>query len=113
MENRLFAHARASAALFALCALAASAAGAQTYPNRPLRFVTAAAGGGNDVTARILAQGLTARLGRQVIVDDHFRELTPLTLTGRAPNILVVYPSFPVNSVRDSSQSNEKGNCGS
>jgi tripartite-type tricarboxylate transporter receptor subunit TctC len=32
---------------------------------------------------------------------DHLRELAPITLTGRAPNILVVHPSFPVNSVRD------------
>src|SRR5688500_11929116 len=141
MTNPLSASAGASAALFALCALAASAVCAQTYPNRPIRFVTAAAGGGNDVTARILAQGLTERLGQQVIVDnrggahvpantvakaapdgytllvqnntvwiapllektayDHFRELVPITLTGRAPNVLVVHPSFPAASVKE------------
>ena len=131
----------ASMALFALCALAASAVCAQTYPNRPIRFVTAAAGGGNDVTARVIAQGLTERFSQQVIVDnrggahvpantvakaapdgytillqnntvwiapllektayDHFRELAPITLTARAPNVLVVHPSLPVGSVKE------------
>lgn len=145
MTKQLSSQARSSAsasvALFALCALTASALCAQAYPDRPIRFVTAAAGGGNDVTARVLAQGLTEKLGQQVIVDnrggahvpantvakaapdgytilvqnntiwiapllektayDHFRELTPITLTGRAPNVLVVHPSFPVGSVKD------------
>ncbi|MGZ9039194.1 MAG: tripartite tricarboxylate transporter substrate-binding protein, partial [Burkholderiales bacterium] len=32
---------------------------------------------------------------------DHVSELAPMTLTGRAPNVLVVHPSFPVGSVRD------------
>jgi tripartite-type tricarboxylate transporter receptor subunit TctC len=32
---------------------------------------------------------------------DHFVELTPITLTARAPNILVVHPSMAVNSVKD------------
>jgi tripartite-type tricarboxylate transporter receptor subunit TctC len=141
MTNPLSSRARSSVASFALCALAASAVCAQTYPNRPIRFVTAAPGGGNDVTARVIAPGLAERLGQQVIVDnrggahvpantvaraapdgytilvqnntvwiapllektahDHFRELAPLMLTGRAPNVLVVHPSFPVGSVKD------------
>jgi hypothetical protein len=42
----------------------------QTYPERPPRIVTAEAGGGADYTARILAQGLTASLGQQVVVDN-------------------------------------------
>lgn len=131
----------ASVLLFALCALAVSAVCAQDYPNRPIRFVTSAVGGGNDFAARLIAQGLTERIGQQVIVDnrggthvpqnlvakaapdghtilvqnntvwiapllektayDHFRELTPITLTARAPNILVVHPSLPVNSVQE------------
>ena len=56
--------------MLALCALAASAVCAQDYPNRPIRFVTAAAGGGNDLAARFIAQGLTERMGQQVIVDN-------------------------------------------
>lgn len=42
----------------------------QTYPNKPIRVVTAAAGGGGDVVARILAEGLTASLGQQLVVDN-------------------------------------------
>lgn len=131
----------ASTLLLALCVLAVSAVCAQDYPNRPIRFVTAAAGGGNDFSARLIAQGLSERLGQQVIVDnrggthvpqnlvakaapdghtilsqnntvwiapllektayDHFRELAPITLTARTPNILVAYPAFPANSVKE------------
>ncbi|HTD89101.1 MAG TPA: tripartite tricarboxylate transporter substrate-binding protein [Burkholderiales bacterium] len=40
------------------------------YPNKPVRIVTAAPGGGVDFTARLLAQGLTANLGQQFIVDN-------------------------------------------
>ena len=53
-------------------ALAVSAfpAAAQDYPNRPVRFVTAAVGGGIDFTARMIAHGLTGNLGQQVIVEN-------------------------------------------
>ena len=43
---------------------------AQDYPNRPIRIITGASGGGIDFTARLVAQGLTASLGQQVIVDN-------------------------------------------
>jgi tripartite-type tricarboxylate transporter receptor subunit TctC len=131
----------ASIVLLSAALLAAGAACGQTYPTRPIRFVTAAVGGGNDFAARMIANGLTASLGQQVIVDnrggshipqltvskatpdgytilvqnntvwvapllekvayDHFTELVPITLTARAPNVLVVHPSLPVNSVKE------------
>jgi tripartite-type tricarboxylate transporter receptor subunit TctC len=43
---------------------------AQVYPNKPVRIITAAVGGGADVAARVIAQGITAPLGQQVIVDN-------------------------------------------
>lgn len=127
--------------LLGLWAAAAGAAGADAWPSRPVRVVTAAVGGGNDFAARIIAQGLTGSLGQQVIVDnrggshipqmmvakatpdgytilaqnntvwvapllekvayDHLTELVPITLTGRAPNVLVAHPSLPVSSVKE------------
>ncbi len=44
---------------------------AQEYPTRPIRFVAPfAPGGGNDITSRIVAEGLTQALGKPVIVDN-------------------------------------------
>src|SRR6185436_14484489 len=117
------------------------AASAQEYPGRPIRFVTAAVGGGIDFNARMLAQGLTERLKQQVVVDnrggtsiaeqtvakavpdgytllvhnntvwvspllgpvpyDHFKELAPIALLSRSPNILVVHPSLSIGTVRE------------
>jgi len=42
----------------------------QTFPAKPLRMLTAEPGGGSDVAARIVAQGLNAALGQQVVVDN-------------------------------------------
>src|SRR5262245_25600439 len=46
-------------------------AGAQSYPSRPVRIVAAfAAGGGVDITARLIAQWLSDRLGRSFVVEN-------------------------------------------
>ena len=61
-----------SAAVAALIALAPLAS-AQTppYPTKPLRIVVGfAAGGGQDQIARMLGQGLSDRLGQQVLIDN-------------------------------------------
>jgi tripartite-type tricarboxylate transporter receptor subunit TctC len=47
----------------------AGAALAQDYPIKPLRIVTASAGGGTDFMARMVAQGLSG-LGQAVVVDN-------------------------------------------
>ena len=49
----------------------ASGAQAQTYPNRPIRLLVGlAAGGGTDVTARIVAAKFGDQLGQQIIVEN-------------------------------------------
>jgi tripartite-type tricarboxylate transporter receptor subunit TctC len=60
---------RIAAAVLAAAAWVAPAQ-AQGYPTKPVRFVTSEPGGGNDIVARVLAEGLTASLGQRVIVDN-------------------------------------------
>jgi tripartite-type tricarboxylate transporter receptor subunit TctC len=44
---------------------------AQTYPTRPVSIiVTFAAGGGTDITARLIGQWLAERLGQQFIIEN-------------------------------------------
>ena len=50
--------------------LGAATAWGQAYPVKPVRIVTAPVGAGNDFMARIIAQGLTASLGQQAVVDN-------------------------------------------
>ncbi len=49
---------------------AVSPALAQKFPLKPIRLLTSAAGGGTDFAARLIAQGLTASMGMQVVVDN-------------------------------------------
>lgn len=125
------------------CALAATAQ-AQSWPSRPVKLVVGfAAGGSTDVTARLIAQALSEKLGQQVVVENRggaggnigadavakaepdgytlllttstthatnpslYRSLpfdvrtdfTPITLTAFIPNLLVVNPSVPANTI--------------
>ena len=50
--------------------LAAGSVAAQSFPAKPVRIITAAAGGGVDFAARIVAHGISAPLGQQVIVEN-------------------------------------------
>ncbi len=52
-------------------ALACTTSLAQDFPNKPIRLVVGfAPGGATDILARMMGQGLTARLGQPVIVDN-------------------------------------------
>ena len=59
--------------ILAACAVAllSQPAAAQTYPNKPIRvIVSAPAGGVLDVTARLIAPGLSGLLGQQLVIDN-------------------------------------------
>ena len=63
----------AIAALAAIAAHPASAQGdpAANYPNRPIRLIVGfAAGGGNDLFARLVGQKLSENIGQPVIVEN-------------------------------------------
>ena len=55
---------------FGLMVLGAGVVSGQDYPNKPIRIVTGASGGGGDFASRLIGQGLTDRLGQQVVVDN-------------------------------------------
>jgi tripartite-type tricarboxylate transporter receptor subunit TctC len=65
-------HRQAIATLLpALALFTAGLACAQSYPSRPVRIIVAfPAGGGTDITARVLAGKLTPMWGQQVVVEN-------------------------------------------
>jgi tripartite-type tricarboxylate transporter receptor subunit TctC len=58
--------------IFVMLTVASSLARtAETYPDRPIRLIVPVApGGGADITARTLAQKLSAAWGQQIIIDN-------------------------------------------
>ena len=68
-----FAGLLASAVLASFCVggAARAADASAPYPNKPIRWVVPyAAGGGSDFLARTVGQGLSARIGQTVVVDN-------------------------------------------
>jgi tripartite-type tricarboxylate transporter receptor subunit TctC len=66
--RRRFLHLVAGAAALPAAPIIARA---QTYPGRPVHIVCPfAAGGPNDITARLIGQALSERLGQQFVVDN-------------------------------------------
>ena len=136
-----------SAALLALpLALGASAASAQAYPSKSIRWlVPYPAGGGADFLARTIGQQLSTQIGQPVVIENKpggntaiaasevarapadgytvltadngtmvfntalygklsynpDKDLTPVTLMGRIPMILVAGPSADAKSAKD------------
>src|SRR5437879_12853025 len=68
--------AKAALALAALLATAIDPLGAQTdpaanFPNRPIRLIVGfAAGGGNDIFARVVGQKLSELLGQNLVIEN-------------------------------------------
>ena len=103
----------------ALLSLAPAAAHAQdNYPERPIRIVVPTAPGGpSDIGARLIAQELTKRWGRQVVVDTRpgAGSIIGSEIVARAPpdgytllltpSTLAInpatYKSMPYDAVRD------------
>ncbi len=55
----------------AVLPVVSSAAWAQTYPARPVHLIVYfAAGGGNDIIARLIGQWLSERLGQQFVIEN-------------------------------------------
>ena len=64
-------HRRSFLASMSAAALAARSAGAQNYPDRPVRLLEGyGAGGAPDIIARLIAKWLSERLGKPFVVDN-------------------------------------------
>ena len=60
-----------AASVFAACLLAAAAASAQTYPDRPVTLIVAfPPGGADDATARIIQDPLQKALGQPIVIEN-------------------------------------------
>src|SRR6266702_950442 len=96
-----------SALLLPLClALAAPAPAQQDYPNRPIRFITAAAQGGtSDILARVFGAQLTEVLKQPVVWDNRASASGVIAgeLTANAPpdgyTLLLAYHQHTVNAL--------------
>lgn len=124
-------------------ATASRGATAETYPARPVRLIVGqTAGGAQDIAARLMAQALSERIGRPLIVENKpgagtniavemvvrspadgytlllvgapnainatlyenlsfnfLRDVAPVASFMRTPEVLVIHPSLPANTV--------------
>jgi tripartite-type tricarboxylate transporter receptor subunit TctC len=75
-------------AAFGLALVWAAAAGAETFPSRPVKLVvTFAAGGAADLFARVFANTMGADLGQQVFIEVHAGAggMTGVDFTAKSP----------------------------
>src|SRR5208283_4334671 len=56
---------------FCALALLAAAAAETDYPSRPIRLIVPyPAGGGNDVIARLISNGMSVNLGQPIVIEN-------------------------------------------
>ena len=70
---------------FGLMVLGADGVSSQGYPEKPIRIITAGIGGSSDFTARLIAEGISAPLGQQVVVDNRPSGVIPGQVASQAP----------------------------
>jgi len=68
-----------------LMILGAGAVFGQDYPNKPIRIITAVAGGGSDFIARLIGQEISGQMGQPVIVDNRGSAILAAALVSKAP----------------------------
>jgi tripartite-type tricarboxylate transporter receptor subunit TctC len=117
-----FKRASLKVALAALAAVVAQPAGAQgdaNYPDKPIRVIVGfAAGGGNDLFARLIQPKLTEYLGQSVVIENkpgaggrlavEFVKNQPadgytimVAATGQMAIAAAIYPKLPYHPTRD------------
>ena len=109
-------------------AMFAPPAVAQDYPNRPIHFIVGfAAGGPNDIVARILGEWLSKHMGQQWVIENRAGSggmLAAASVINSAPDGYTVmfvapnnaigeslYKKLPFNFIRDTVP--VAGTCGS
>ena len=93
---------------------AADMAWGQSYPSRPIRFLTTGLGGSTDLAARTVAQGLTDSAGWSVVVDNRGSTIVASDMVSKATpdgySILVItdglwrgplFQKMPFDPVKD------------
>jgi tripartite-type tricarboxylate transporter receptor subunit TctC len=58
----------------------------QNFPSKPIRIITSLPGGASDITARLIAQGISSTLGQPVIVDNRPSNITGETAMKAQPD---------------------------
>ncbi len=73
--------------LVSIAALAVNVACAQNqnYPNRVIRVVVGGVGGSLDITARLIAQGISGPMGLAVVVDNRPSVVTAAEVVAKSP----------------------------
>jgi tripartite-type tricarboxylate transporter receptor subunit TctC len=85
-----------AASLMTLAIMVSGYACAQNYPSKPIRIITSGIGGSADIVTRVIAQGITAPLEQQVVVENRPSGVTQEVVAKAPPDgytLLLTSPS--------------------